>query len=86
MNSASRILLALCSLLAAGLATFAQGQGAAVEDTGPPRALSFQIHDPEQVRESRLALVIGNSDYRDAPLTNPTNDARAMSAKLSTLR
>ena len=27
---------------------------------------------------SRLALVIGNSAYRDAPLTNPGNDARAM--------
>ncbi len=27
---------------------------------------------------SRLALVIGNSAYRDAPLLNPGNDARAM--------
>jgi hypothetical protein len=27
---------------------------------------------------SRLALVIGNSAYRDAPLENPGNDARAM--------
>ncbi len=27
---------------------------------------------------SRLALVIGNSDYRGAPLVNPVNDARAM--------
>jgi hypothetical protein len=27
---------------------------------------------------SRLALIIGNSSYRDAPLVNPTNDARAV--------
>ena len=28
---------------------------------------------------SRLALIIGNSGYRDAPLVNPANDARAVS-------
>ena len=27
---------------------------------------------------SRLALIIGNSAYRDAPLVNPANDARAV--------
>ena len=32
---------------------------------------------------SRLALVFGNSAYRDAPLTNPGNDARAMSSLLN---
>ncbi|CAN5360270.1 hypothetical protein BH11PSE11_BH11PSE11_20330 [soil metagenome] len=32
----------------------------------------------EIVDPSRLALVIGNSDYRQAPLANPVNDARAM--------
>ncbi len=90
MNSASRpirrfalYLVALCSLLGAGPAI--SDEVAAVEDNGPARAMSFEVHDPEQARESRLALVIGNSDYRDAPLTNPTNDARAMSAKLREL-
>jgi hypothetical protein len=34
------------------------------------------------VREQRLALVIGNNAYRDAPLSNPVNDARAMAAAL----
>ena len=29
---------------------------------------------------SRLALIIGNSNYRDAPLVNPANDARAIGA------
>ncbi len=33
----------------------------------------------------RLALVIGNGGYRDAPLKNPVNDARALAASLSAL-
>lgn len=35
--------------------------------------------------EQRLALVIGNSDYRSSPLTNPVNDARAMAIQLTAL-
>lgn len=31
---------------------------------------------------SRLALVIGNGNYRDAPLVNPVNDARSMAGLL----
>jgi hypothetical protein len=31
---------------------------------------------------SKLALVIGNSAYRDAPLVNPTNDAKAVTGLL----
>ncbi len=42
-----------------------------------PPALCFRpawaVPDP-----SRLALVIGNSAYRDEPLTNPANDAKAV--------
>ena len=38
---------------------------------------SWAASDP-----SRLALVIGNSQYLDAPLVNPVNDARAMAALL----
>jgi TPR repeat protein len=33
-------------------------------------------------REHRIALVIGNGNYRSAPLVNPVNDARAMSEAL----
>lgn len=33
----------------------------------------------------KLALVIGNADYKSSPLRNPVNDARAMSAKLKSL-
>lgn len=35
--------------------------------------------------EQRVALVIGNSSYKTAPLANPVNDARAISAKLRSL-
>jgi hypothetical protein len=36
-------------------------------------------------REHRVALVIGNGDYRSAPLKNPVNDARAMASALRNL-
>lgn len=35
--------------------------------------------------EKRIALVIGNSAYKDAPLKNPVNDARDMAAALRKL-
>jgi len=35
--------------------------------------------------EHRVALVIGNSDYKTAPLKNPVNDARAVAATLKKL-
>jgi uncharacterized caspase-like protein len=37
------------------------------------------------VQEPRIALIIGNSAYRQSPLTNPVNDAQAMAATLGTL-
>ena len=33
-------------------------------------------------KEQRIALVIGNGDYKSSPLTNPVNDARAMADAL----
>ncbi len=42
-------------------------------------ALQAQAQD---AGEHRLALVIGNANYRNAPLTNPVNDARLMEAVL----
>lgn len=36
-------------------------------------------------QETRVALVIGNAGYSDAPLNNPINDAKAISAKLRKL-
>ncbi|MCB1657204.1 MAG: SEL1-like repeat protein [Pseudomonadales bacterium] len=35
--------------------------------------------------DKRVALVIGNSRYKDSPLKNPVNDAKAMRDKLSAL-
>jgi uncharacterized caspase-like protein len=40
---------------------------------------------PAALAEKRLALVIGNSAYKDTPLLNPVNDARAMSQRLRQL-
>ncbi|MGQ0664638.1 MAG: caspase family protein, partial [Pseudomonadota bacterium] len=39
---------------------------------------------PAAAAERRVALVVGNGGYREAPLKNPTNDARAMAAVLRT--
>ncbi|MFI5328066.1 MAG: caspase family protein, partial [Candidatus Rokuibacteriota bacterium] len=35
--------------------------------------------------EPRIALVIGNSAYRESPLRNPVNDVRAMAQKFKDL-
>ncbi|HKO94706.1 MAG TPA: caspase family protein, partial [Polyangiaceae bacterium] len=35
--------------------------------------------------EPRVALIIGNADYDDSPLKNPTNDARLMASTLEGL-
>lgn len=39
----------------------------------------------QNVRESRVALIIGNASYKDSPLRNPGNDAQAMADKLQAL-
>lgn len=36
--------------------------------------------------QNRVALVIGNADYKNSPLKNPVNDARAMKAELEELK
>lgn len=36
----------------------------------------------DAANDRRIALVIGNSTYKEAPLRNPVNDARAMAASL----
>ena len=40
---------------------------------------------PAAVAEKRIALVIGNGAYKDAPLRNPVNDARAIARTLQGL-
>ena len=63
--------LALCALPEhrAWAQRAATGEGAA-----PPASAQRQAQ--------RLALVMGNAHYRDAPLANPVNDARAMAQAL----
>ncbi len=60
----------------------AAGPGAQAQD--PARNLVVQpaATPPAAAAERRVALVIGNNAYRDAPLTNPVNDARAMADAL----
>lgn len=43
------------------------------------------INYTEVAYEYRLALIIGNSEYKSAPLKNPENDAKAMAATLREL-
>jgi hypothetical protein len=60
----------------------AQAQAQAQE---PARGLARQaVARPAASAEQRVALVIGNNAYKDAPLTNPVNDARAMADALRT--
>lgn len=45
----------------------------------------FSATNYAQAYESRVALVIGNSNYKNSPLKNPINDANDISAKLKGL-
>ncbi|MDP3425846.1 MAG: caspase family protein [Humidesulfovibrio sp.] len=45
----------------------------------------FQSAFAAPQQERRVALIIGNSAYKDAPLKNPVNDARDMAAALKQL-
>jgi len=72
---------------APALAAVEPRQGAAEAATGaePAGRAAAAEAGGGAVNERRLALVIGNSKYRDAPLTNPVNDARAVAVKLKEL-
>ena len=49
----------------------------------PDRNLIVQTSAPvAAAKNQRVALVIGNANYKEAPLSNPVNDARAISAAL----
>lgn len=64
-----RILRAACAL-AAALAALA---GPALAQPAPPATATS---------EHRVALIVGNASYKQSPLRNPVNDARAMRDKL----
>ena len=48
-------------------------------------ALAQQDRRITRTKERRVALVVGNADYKSAPLTNPVNDARDIAAVLRDL-
>ncbi|HWP10753.1 MAG TPA: caspase family protein, partial [Ramlibacter sp.] len=66
--------------MASGLAVDPRIVAAAGDEA--KRNLEVQAAAPAVRQEQRLALVIGNSAYKEAPLTNPVNDARAMAQAL----
>jgi hypothetical protein len=76
-----RLLAAVLSCVLASPCLLAQG--GKPPDSTPPRAVVVKpAAPPASAQESRVALVIGNGAYRDSPLKNPVNDARAMSRAL----
>jgi uncharacterized caspase-like protein/WD40 repeat protein len=86
LRASRRIALCLPLLTACLAIGMAHGAPQATqEENGPARSLTFQLRDPEQINEKRLALVLGNSTYRNGPLSNPANDASAMAARLRQL-
>ncbi len=69
----SRLFLASLCLLLSCSSLFAQQRNLGVGRSEAPAS------------EKRVALVIGNSAYKNSPLRNPVNDARDMAAKLRAL-
>ncbi len=69
------------ALLCAGLSN---AQAQASRSIADDRNLSVQrVANPQpRINAQRIALVIGNANYKDAPLTNPVNDARAIAKAL----
>jgi hypothetical protein len=59
-----------------------RGTGAVTSSAGPSRPQTPPASPIAAPTETRLALVIGNGRYAEAPLQNPLNDARAMEHSL----
>jgi uncharacterized caspase-like protein len=53
--------------------------------TGVFAERALKMTREETYSEQRIALVIGNSDYKNSPLKNPVNDATDMAKKLESL-
>jgi len=58
---------------------------AGVLAAGPLERAAAQAFAQSPPGEQRVALVIGNAAYREAPLRNPVNDARAIALRLREL-
>ncbi|MEO6017432.1 MAG: caspase family protein [Polaromonas sp.] len=76
--------LALAVFCADILPAYAQQNAATRSQASGDRNLLVQAVAPPAATNStqRLALVIGNAAYKDAPLVNPVNDARAFAQAL----
>lgn len=76
--------LALAVFCADMLLAQAQQNAAVRSLPGSDRNLLVQAMAPVSATNSnqRLALVIGNASYTEAPLANPVNDARAFAQTL----
>jgi len=72
-KSALAVLLGSLALISSGPAPAQQPARAVLVQRGSQRPIG---------QEARVALVIGNGAYPDAPLRNPVNDARAMKSAL----
>ncbi len=71
-------------LALAGREAMSQSRGVSAA-AGPEAAAAAELR--EQINTlPRIALVVGNSRYRDQPLRNPANDAQAIAAQLKGLR
>ena len=64
-------------LLCAALALPSAAQERTQKDLSKPAVAALAV------KEQRIALVIGNSQYKDSPLPNPLNDARAIAKSLA---
>lgn len=56
--------------------------GKAIKNQGPENKLQIKSIQPGTSKQKRLALVIGNGNYKASILANPENDARDMKAAL----
>ena len=58
--------------------------GVPADTATAPSTVTTEVLPPTQMLggQTKLALIIGNSAYKEAPLANPANDAQAMAIKL----
>ena len=82
---ASNLVTLAVAMCCAGLPLAGQTQTRATPAIPAADARNLQVQAAPvagQNQSQRVALVIGNAAYRDAPLTNPVNDARAIALAL----
>src|SRR5438067_1626920 len=88
-HALSRSLAALLIAAQALLPASAWGQGTRSTAPAPPavdaKAPAPAAPQKGPVVDRRLALVVGNNNYKNSPLLNPVNDARLVAKTLQSL-